>query len=144
MRVEYSDHSFYGSEKIIRGQLCIKEKRLTFTDTHFLDRHRSSPLSYISRSEHDCMSDFASGTEVIFNVTKCRIRSKSVMGHEIESMNSRCLASLRISSTGDRAQLVITTRRQPMTPPRRRVLLHLRQNACLRMHSDIFKRPVGR
>jgi len=53
------------------------------------------------------------------------------MDHEIESMNSRCLASLRISSTGDRVQLVITTRRQPMTPRRRHVLLHLRQNAYL-------------
>lgn len=145
MRIGYSDHYFYnGFQKIIRIQLCIeKKKRLTFSDIYFLDRHRSSSLSYISRSEHDCMSDFASGTEVIFNVTKRRIRRKSVMDHEMESMNSRCLASLRISSTSDRAQLVITTRRQPMTPPRRHVLLHLRQNACLWMHSDIFKRPVG-
>lgn len=39
------------------------------------------------------------------------------MDREIESMNSRCLASLRISRSGDRAQLVITTRRQPTTPP---------------------------
>jgi hypothetical protein len=38
------------------------------------------------------------------------------MDREIESMNSRCLASLRISRSGDRAQLVITIRRQPTTP----------------------------
>lgn len=47
------------------------------------------------------------------------------MNHEIESMNSRCFASLRISRSGDRAQLVITTRRQPTTL---HILLHLRRD----------------
>lgn len=81
----------------------------------FLDQHRHC---HITRLDHAiACRKFASGTEVIFNVTKRRIRSKSVMDHEIESMNSCCLASLRISRPGNRAQLVITTRRQPMTLP---------------------------
>lgn len=142
-KCEYSYYpsSHINSRKIVPWRLCInKTFNFLWYNIYFLDQHCSLSLSYISRSDHDCMSELRERKEVIFNVTKRRIRSKSVMDREIESMNSRCLASLRISRSGDRAQLVITTRRQATTHPRPSAV---HPDAFLWMHSDIFERPIG-
>jgi len=58
--------------------------------------------------------NFVNKTQVIFNVTKRRIKNKSIMSREIESMSpGRCRALLRAFCV--RVQLVITPRR-PTTP----------------------------
>lgn len=62
------------------------------------------------------------------------------MGREIESMNSRCLASLRMSHSGEHAQLIITTKEtsNDTASPSSSTCVEMH----LRMHSGIFKRPI--